>query len=261
VDTPIPTATVSKAEFRFARILLTIGLTSAEFILWLIADLKFNWSSSNLGAFVYPLFMANWFFSWYAVDRYYKAAGSSLSRKTTETWERTPFELDFTPKDGESVELVMARADVYTTFVFGLVFAVLCLLGPFYFSLGWIITILALLVSIAMGMLVIQQWFAWDGCILRADSKGILAYPRRLAPRRVWLSWSEIAFCEITTHYDTFGAPYLIVPVFKDEFGRTLMRTTLVGGLMSMTFAQQQRLASFIKARFTSKPTVALAEV
>jgi hypothetical protein len=261
MDTPESRVTVSKGQFRFVMIALTIAFTSAELTLWKTACLKLNWSSPNFIIFIYPLGAANWLFSWYVADRFYKGAGLSLSGKNTEVWERTPSDRECTPDDCEAVELVLVRSEVRINFVMGLLLCILMMLGGYFFRTEWMLAILAPVGGVFLGSLAIQQWFAWDGCVLRADSKGVLGLPRRFALRRHWLPWSEIASCEITTHYDTFGAPCLVVPVFKDDFGRTLMRMSLFGGLASMTIEHQQRLAKYIKVRCSNKAKFDLAEV
>ena len=186
-------------------IVLTIAFTSAELMLWKMACLKLNWPSPDFFPYIYPLGVANWLFSWHAADRFYKRAGLSLSGKTTEIWERTPSELEYAD-DGETVELVLSRSEVRINFVLGLLLCILIMLGGWFFRSVWILAILAPVGSVLLGCMAIQQWFAWDGCVLRADSEGVLGFPSRLALRRQWLAWSQVAVCEITTHYDTFGA-------------------------------------------------------
>ncbi len=86
----------------------------------------------------------------------------------------------------------------------------------------------------------------------RADTEGIHAFglgTTRIMP--TFIPWSEVATCEITTHFDTFGEPVISRPTLFDKHGNTLLRMDLTG----ITRFDQERLLKYIKAKLPkSKP-------
>jgi hypothetical protein len=63
--------------------------------------------------------------------------------------------------------------------------------------------------------------------------------------RRKFVPWSDMATCEIETHYDTFGSPAIIRPILKDSAGRELISLNL----LSTEPQDQQRLVKYIQAK------------
>jgi hypothetical protein len=56
---------------------------------------------------------------------------------------------------------------------------------------------------------------------------------------------TDVATCEIETHYDTFGNPLIIRPILKGNDDETL----LVLNLLCTKIEDQERLVKYIKAK------------
>ena len=81
--------------------------------------------------------------------------------------------------------------------------------------------------------------------LARFDQLGLTCYATGRIWRKKFIPWSDVAACELTTVYDTFGNLAAISPRLMDREGRTLLTPYLLGA----SVADQARLADFIKAR------------
>jgi hypothetical protein len=236
---PEAVETVSKRAFYYVVALITTLLAVAEIIV-ARPYTPFSFFPIYAGA----LLFVNFLFSYYATDRFFKMLRMSRSGNSVETWDRIPAKPERLIAANEIVEHVVGRADVIFTEMFCFL---ACLAGAFvipFAPLG-LITFIMGSGLVLLGGVGLQQSFAPDGCYMRADHRGVFGYPARFAIHRKLLPWSEIATCDIVTRHDTFGKPYMIVPVFKDEFGTKLMRLSL----WSVPMESQERLAKYIKAK------------
>ncbi len=200
---------------------------------------------SHFFSYASTLLLVNSCISVLAVDRFFKKLGSSRSGDSVETRERAFGTSEAFAADGEVVEFVLERS-TFKSRLRTLVLAFPCSLFLIY---GFPNDPAWMLVGYVGAAFVIVQFirrlFAWDGCVVRVDERGVFGFPSRFALRRALVPWSEIATCDIVTRHDTFGAPYLIVPVFRDEFGGKLISVDLQDAPMEY----QERLVKDIKAR------------
>lgn len=79
----------------------------------------------------------------------------------------------------------------------------------------------------------------------RVDEKGVTGYPPDGTISRRFAPWTQIFSCEVLTIYDTFGAPVLLTPTFKDRDGKPLM----VLSLSLIPMVEQERIVKFIKTK------------
>jgi hypothetical protein len=87
-----------------------------------------------------------------------------------------------------------------------------------------------------------ERW--WGRPQARADASGITGYPVGFHVRRRFVPWSEVATCEIETHYNTFGEPVIVRPILRSHAGEILMTMDLC-----TTIEEQGRLVKYIKAK------------
>jgi hypothetical protein len=205
---------------------------------------------------VLPLFGANWVLAALAIDRFLKTIDLSRSGTSIEIWGQNVASREHSFADQEVIEFVLDRSTIRSNLCASVIVPLLaiflivcCSNNSELFFVGCV----GFVFCIGFG---IRIWWASDGCLVRADRQSVFGYPARFAIHRRLLHWSEIASCEIITRFDTFGKPFHIVPVFKDAFGRTLMRLSLCD--VPMEF--QERLLKHIKARLP-KARVDLAEL
>jgi hypothetical protein len=235
--------TVSKQAFYIVVFVMTAILTIAELWIWRIVSV----AQPPVPYFisVYGLSMVNALFSAFAADGYFKRIGLSRSGNSVELRDRMLANPEGLVPDDAVVEFCLDRSSVRRNLIACGIACVLAMVLNHYLpdESAWRLLASSILI-LSLGC-ALQQLLAWDGCLVRADRQGIFGYASRSAFRRTLLPWSEIAVCEIVTHRDTFGTPLHIVPVFKDEFGRTLMRVNL----WSVPIEYQQRLVSCIRAK------------
>ena len=85
---------------------------------------------------------------------------------------------------------------------------------------------------------------------VRSDANQIQGYPSPRSLRWNFVSWVDIATCEILTRWDSAGNTTLVRPVFKDAYGATLMRLDLTG----VAETDRNRLVKYIKVRLPEMP-------
>jgi hypothetical protein len=248
VGKPDAVGSVSRRAFYFIVAALTTSLAVAEII---VPRPYGPFSLLFYGAC--GMLIANFLLSFYATDRFFKLRGLSRSGNSVETWDRIPASPKRSAADIKIVEHVVGRAEVLFTLVFSFLLCLLAVLG-LLIAREPMTTIICGSGIVFLGRVWLQQSEALDGCYVRADRRGIFGYPARYALRRKLPPWSQIASCDIVTRHDPFGKPYLIMPVFKDQFGTKLMSLSL----WSVPMETQERLVKYIKARL-SKPRENLA--
>ena len=251
--------TVSKDTFFTVVALTTTGLGLAELLVFaLVLKLMIprpHGPFPHFFSYASTLLCVDFLISVFAVDRLFKKLGSSRSGDSVETRERAFGMSKAFAADGEVVEFVLERS-TFKSKLGTLVLAFPCSLfliygfpnDPAWMLVGYVFAAFII-------VQVIRQVFAWDGCVVRVDERGVFGFPSRFALRRAQVPWSEIATCDIVTRHNTFGAPCLIVPVFRDEFGGKLISVDLQDAPMEY----QERLVKDIKARLP-KARVELGE-
>ncbi len=248
MDKPKAVGTLSKRQFYLTSAVMTPIFTAVTWFLGRFVSLKLDLHTKDFTLKLFGLLAVNWIISGFVTDRLFKMLGMSRSGSSVETWDLSPPDADGFVADDEPVEFTEGGLACTIAFVFIFLFGLLGLLGvvsshlegapPAYFILSYACVTF-------FGGYAIQLFLAWDGCYLRADRRGVFGYPARYALRRQLVPWSRIATCDIVTRHDPFGTPYLIAPVFKDEFGNRLISLSLWGIPMEC----QLRLVKYIKAR------------
>lgn len=235
--------TVSKETFESVVIGLILTFTMAEMILGLTFELALH-RPFNGGMFGF-LFGLNIVLARIAADRIFRRLGMSRSGKTLEIRARTVAFPEGEVADDDVVEVHCPRSLVRGLLV---LCAVICLAMTFILVfmrpppkgaiIGW-------LLLGTFGAFGLNAW--WDGKTpqVRADAGGILGYPWGMSFRRKFVPWSDVATCEIETHYDTFGSLVITRPILKDSAGRELISLSL----LNTEPQDQQRLVKYIRAK------------
>jgi hypothetical protein len=251
--------TVSKPQFWIVTALLTIIFLLAELSLMELVFLELDLPTLNFPSFIFVLLGADFLLSFFAAERFFKTLGLSRSGNSVETWDRIGANHDRIVADEEVVEFKEPVSHNIFGFVFFLVFGLFSMLGILYSHVVGVHPAQLVFWHVAgvlFGGCAIQLALASDGCWVRADQRGVFGYPARYALHRKLLYWSKIATCDIVTRHDPFGTPYLIVPVFRNEFGQKLMSSSLHGIPMEC----QMRLVKYIKTKLP-KARVEFAEL
>lgn len=234
-------ATVSKAVFWCLCVALGVLITICDFAIF---EKK---SGVRLSSGLGVLSMVNFILAKIAADGILKLMGRSRSGMTLEARGRTVAFAEGEVADDEVVELrypssfitALGVACLAIVLLLGLILittahdrirdveCVYGLIGIFGLGAGWCFY---------------TRWYGKPQA--RADSFGIMGHPGGFQIRRNFVSWSDVASCEIMTYYDTFGKPAIIIPALKGYDGETLMALNL-----SFTeMADQERFVKYIKA-------------
>jgi hypothetical protein len=168
------------------------------------------------------------FFSGWITNKLLKLLGRSRSSKTVEVRGRSA-----TNPEGDIAEdAVVVLHFPQTAMVRGLIASSLAICIAFsacifFIQQGWIKEMpYDYLATLSLGTLLVCALCAARTPQVCADWNRIGGY-RPFHPGQKFVPWSEIATCDIETHYDTFGEPQLIVPVFRDYQGKELLRLNL----------------------------------
>ena len=102
------------------------------------------------------------------------------------------------------------------------------------------------LIGTAFGATVALSFVARGTQRVRADARSVAGYENLWSPHPKTVPWSEIESCEIHALLDSTGKRITTRPVFKDPFGKVLMRLDLRG----VNAADTDRLLKFIKTLF-----------
>jgi hypothetical protein len=181
-----------------------------------------HWSGRQFGAaFVVP----NLVLSCFATNLLFRFLGLSRAARTVD--ELRPVPSESTESGGR--EVVVAR--LYRPFLMNIGVSYLFFGFLLVFLAFWLIPknqqtgreVLPVLLGIVFGVgfvcLAIRNQF-----VVRMDPGGILACPAWL---RTYIPWEKIASCDIAIGYNVFGEPATVVPVFKDQRGKELLRLNL----------------------------------
>ena len=173
-----------------------------------------------------PAFIApNVLLSFLATNLLFRFLGLSRAGQTLAELRPVPSERG----EAGGNEVIMAR--LYRPFLIGIGVAYLAVGFLIVFFACWLIpknqqtgrevlpALLGFIFGVGLGCLAIRNQF-----VVRMDPGGILAYP---AMFRTYITWEKIASCDITTRYNAFGELATVVPVFKDQHGKEVLRLNL----------------------------------
>jgi hypothetical protein len=238
--------TVSKAAFACMSwtLFILIVITESACTMFLTRRLGVRLDSSWLGG----LGMLNLILAKVATDGILKLMGLSRSGKTFEARGRTVAFSEGEVADDEVVELRYPSSFItglgVACLAFCLVMAVLLITVPHdkMKGVGWAYFIIGFF-GLGAGYCFYAR--LWGKPHARADSTGITGIPVGFHLSLRFVSWSDVATCEIETYYDTFGKPVIIKPTLKGYNDENLMALNLMYTKMD----DQERLVKYIKAK------------
>jgi hypothetical protein len=236
--------TASKVTFGCLSWILLFLITLAEFAVALAVYGGFGVRYSEI--LIAGLQLPNFILSRVAADGILKRMGLSRSGKTVEARGRTVALAEGDVGDDEVVEVRCPSSFITglgaACLIFSLLIVLIALMSPQNPTIGWAYVLVGLF---GLGGVYCLYEGRWGKPQAWADASGITAYPVGFHLRRRFVPWSDVATCEIETHYDTFGNPVIVMPILKGWNGEVLMPLNL----LYTKLEDQERLAKYIKAK------------